>query len=49
MVHASLWVHFGFVRAGYVGELGALENVEVVVGGMAASVSFGANGGSYAI
>jgi hypothetical protein len=46
VVHASLRVHLGFVRAGDVGELGALENVEIVVGGVTASVSFGADGGS---
>jgi hypothetical protein len=42
-----LGVDFGFVFAGDVGELGALEDVEVVVCGVAAGVSFGADCGSY--
>ena len=46
VVNATLRVDLGLVLAGHVRELGALENVEVVVGGVAASVAFGADGGS---
>ena len=39
-------VDFGLVRTGDVGELSALEDVEVVICGVAASVSFSSNGGA---
>lgn len=46
MVHAALRVDLGLVGSGDVGELGALEDVEVVVGGVTAGVAFGADGGA---
>jgi hypothetical protein len=46
VMYAALGVHFGLVRAGRVGELFAADDVEVIVGGVAAGVSFGANGGA---
>ena len=39
-------VDLGLVFAGNVGSLGAGENVEVVVGGVAASVALSADGGT---
>ena len=44
VVDAAGRVHLGLVLAGGVGGLGAGQDVEVVVGGVAASVSLGANG-----
>jgi hypothetical protein len=41
VVNASLWVRLGFIRSGAPSELGALENVEIVVCSMAARVAFG--------
>lgn len=46
MVDAALGVDLGLVLAGDVGELGADEDVEVVVGRMAARVALGADGGA---
>lgn len=46
MVHRALRVDLGLVGSGDVGELGALEDVEVVVGGVTAGVTFGADGGA---
>lgn len=46
VVDAALGVDLGFVLAGDVGELGAREDVEVVVGGMASRVALGADGGT---
>lgn len=46
MVNAALWVDFWDKGAGREGELGAGEDVEEVVGRVAASVAFGANGGA---
>lgn len=47
VVHAALGIHLGFVFAGGVSELRAGQDVEVVVGGVAAGVAFGADRGSY--
>ncbi len=49
MVNTALGVDFWLVGAGSVGELGADEDVEVVVGGVAACVAFCANGGAWAV
>jgi hypothetical protein len=46
MVHGTGWVRLGFVGTGDVGELGAVQDVEVVVRGVAASVALGSNGGA---
>ena len=46
VVHAAPRVDFGFVGSGDVGRLRAEEDVEVVVCGVAAGVSFGADSGS---
>ena len=46
VVHATGGVDLGLELAGDVGQLGALEDVEVVVGGVAAGVTLGANGGT---
>lgn len=46
VVHAASRVDLGFELAGDVGELGSLENVEVVVGGVTASMSFSSDGGT---
>lgn len=46
MVDASLRVDLRFVGSGAIRELGALEDVEVVIGGMATGVAFGANRGA---
>jgi hypothetical protein len=48
MVHAALGVDFGLVvsSSGRVGGLSSLENVEVVVCGVATTVSFSSNGGA---
>lgn len=47
VVHATGGVDLGLELAGDVGELGTLEDVEVVVGGVATSVAFSSNGGTY--
>lgn len=47
MVHASLGVHFRLEGARGVGQLGAREDVEVVVRSVAAGVSLGANSGAW--
>ena len=44
VVDAALGIDLGLVGTGDVGELGAVEDVEVVVGGVAAGVAFGADG-----
>jgi hypothetical protein len=46
VVDAALGVDLGLVLAGRVGELGAREDVEVVVGRVAARVALGADGGA---
>ena len=46
MVHRAGRVDFGFEGAGDVSELRAGQDVEVVVGGVAAGVAFGADGGA---
>lgn len=46
VVHGAGRVDFGLESAGDVGELGAGQDVEVVVGGVAAGVAFGADGGA---
>lgn len=46
MVHAALGVDLGLVLAGDVGQLHAREDVEVVVGGVAARVALGADRGA---
>lgn len=47
MVHAALGVELGEVFAGDVGHLRAVEDVEVVVGCVAACVAFCADGGAW--
>jgi hypothetical protein len=47
VVHATGRVDFRLELAGNVGQLGTLEDVEVVVGGMAAGVALGTDGGSW--
>lgn len=47
MVNAALGVDFWIIGAGSVGELRADEDVEVVVGGVAACVTFCADGGAW--
>ncbi|KAK1247878.1 hypothetical protein MKX07_000766 [Trichoderma sp. CBMAI-0711] len=47
VVHAAGRVDLWLVLAGDVGELRAGEDVEVVVGGVAAGVAFCADGGAY--
>ena len=47
VVHASGRVDLRLELAGDVGELGALEDVEVVIGGVAASVALGSDGGAW--
>lgn len=44
MVHGSLRVDFGLERARGEGELGSLDDVEVIVGCVAACVAFGSDG-----
>lgn len=44
VVHAAGGIHLGFVRAGHVGDLRAGQDVEVVVGCVAAGVALCANG-----
>lgn len=46
VVDGALGVDLGLVLAGDVGELGAVEDVEVVVGGVAARVALGSDGGA---
>ena len=46
VVHGACRVDFGLEVAGRVGELSAGQDVEVVIGGVAAGVAFGANGGA---
>jgi hypothetical protein len=46
VVHAALRVDLGLVLAGHVGQLHAREDVEVVVGGVAARVALGADRGA---
>jgi hypothetical protein len=46
VVDAAGRVHLGLVRAGDVGKLGAAEDVEVVVGRVAARVALGADRGA---
>lgn len=45
-MHATGGVDLGLELAGDVGELGTLEDVEVVVGGVATSVAFSSDGGT---
>jgi hypothetical protein len=40
-MYAALRVHLSFVGPGGIGQLGALQDVEIVVGSVAAGVSFG--------
>ena len=47
VVHTARGVDFGLVRTRHIGRLSAGEDVEVVVGGVAAGVAFGADGGAY--
>lgn len=47
VVDASRGVDLGLVLAGHVGRLGAGEDVEVVVGGVAAGVAFCSDGGAW--
>jgi hypothetical protein len=47
VVHATGRVDFRLELAGNVGQLGTLEDVEVVIGGMAAGVALGTDGGSW--
>lgn len=49
VVHAAGRVDLGLVLAGDVGELRAGEDVEVVVGGVAAGVAFCADGGACSV
>ena len=44
VVHGAGRVDLGLELAGHVGQLGAGQDVEVVVGGVAAGVAFGADG-----
>lgn len=46
MVHGTGGVGLGFVGTGDVGELGAVQDVEVVVRGVTASVALGSNSGA---
>lgn len=46
MVHGTGRVDFSFEGARDVGKLRASQDVEVVVGGVAAGVTFGADGGA---
>lgn len=46
VVHRALGVHLGLEVARCVGKLGALENVEVVVGSVTSRVAFSANSGT---
>lgn len=46
VVDAAGRIHLGLVRAGDVGQLGAAEDVEVVVGRVAARVALGADRGA---
>lgn len=46
VVDAARGVDLGLVLAGHVGQLGAREDVEVVVGGVAAAVAFCSDGGA---
>jgi hypothetical protein len=46
VVHATGGVDLGLELAGNVGQLGALEDVEVIVRGVAAGVALGADGGT---
>jgi hypothetical protein len=46
VVHATGGVDLGLELAGDVGELGALQDVEVVIGGVATTVAFSSNGGT---
>jgi len=43
MMNASLWIDFWLVRSWGVGELGAGQDVEIIVGCVAAGVTFGPN------
>lgn len=49
VVDGAPGVDLGIVGTGGEGELGALEDVEVVVGGMASGVAFSADGGAWII
>ena len=46
VVDAALGVHLGLVGTGDVGKLGAVEDVEVVVGCVASGVAFSTDGGA---
>ncbi len=46
-MHAARRVHLGLVRAGRVGQLHARQDVEEVVGRVAARVALGADGGAW--
>lgn len=46
-MHATGGVDLGLELTGDVGELGSLEDVEVVVGGVAAAVAFSSNSGTW--
>lgn len=49
MVDAARGVDLGLILAGHVGHLGAGEDVEVVVGGVASAVAFCSDGGAWEI
>lgn len=44
VVHAALRIHLGLILARRVGELGARQDVEVIIGRVASGVAFGTNG-----
>jgi hypothetical protein len=46
VVHGAGRVDFGLELAGDVGELSSGQDVEVVIGGVATGVAFGADGGA---
>lgn len=46
MVHRALRIDLGLVGSGDIGELGALEDVEIVVGRVTTGVTFCADGGA---
>ena len=47
MVNGASGVDLGLEFAGYVGELSAREDVEIVVGGVATSMAFSTNCGAW--
>lgn len=46
MVHGAGRVDLGLVLARHVGQLGAGQDIEVIVGGVTAGVTLGSDGGS---